>query len=439
MKVTFIMPSIGRKNSGEYLKTWQMEPLVIALLSSITPKVIQKVFFDDRIEDINYDDPTDLVAMSVETFTAKRAYQISANYRKRGIPVVMGGFHPTLTPHDAKPHANAVVIGEAEGVWQEILTNAAEGKLKEFYQSTEWISLNGTLPDRSIYKDKRYLSVALVESGRGCKFGCSFCSIRAFYRQAYRPRPIPGVVGEIQSMRNKTIFFIDDNIAADINRTKELFRALIPLGIRWISQISIQALKDAEMLDLMSQSGCIGVLVGFESLSCNSLQQMNKAWNGERSDYSNVLSAMRKKGIAAYPTFIFGYDQDTAQSFKETLDFAIKECFFFVAFNHLVPFPGTELYNSLRNEGRLLHEQWWLHDGYSFCDVAFTPKNFTPQQLSKLCFDFRKKFYSYPAIFRRGRNIRGNCNGIFKAMTYYSLNILARKEIGQRQGLLLGK
>jgi len=220
MKVTFIMPSIGRKNSGEYLKTWQMEPLVIALLSSITPEGVEKVFFDDRIEDINYDDPTDLVAMSVETFTAKRAYQISANYRKRGIPVVMGGFHPTLTPHDAKPHADAIVIGEAEGVWQEILTNAAEGKLKEFYQSAEWIALNGTQPDRSIYKDKCYLPVALVESGRGCKFSCSFCSISAFYRQTYRPRPIPGVVEEIKSMRNKTIFFIDDNIAADINRTK---------------------------------------------------------------------------------------------------------------------------------------------------------------------------------------------------------------------------
>lgn len=439
MKVTFIMPSIGRKDTGEYLKTWQMEPLVIALLSSITPADVQKVFFDDRMENINYNDPTDLVAISVETFTAKRAYQISAEYRKRGIKVVMGGFHPTLMPHDAKLHADAVVIGEAEGVWQEVLNDAAEAKLKEFYQRTEWTSLSGLQPDRSIYNNKRYLKLALVESGRGCRFNCNFCSISAFFRQTYRPRPISGVVKEIQSIRNKTIFFIDDNIAADIDRAKELFRALIPLGIRWISQISIQALKDAEVLDLMAQSGCIGVLVGFESLIRNSLQQMNKAWNGGRSDYLTVLASMRQKGIAAYPTFVFGYDQDTAQSFQDTLDFAIKERFFFIAFNHLVPFPGTALYDSLRNEGRLLHEQWWLHDGYAFCDVAFTPKNFTPQQLSSLCFDFRKEFYSYPTIFERGRNIRGNCNSFFKAMAFYSLNILEKKEVKQRQGLFLGK
>lgn len=439
MKVTFIMPSIGRKDTGEYLKTWQMEPLVIALLSSLTPANIQKVFFDDRIENINYDDPTDLVAISVETFTAKRAYQISDEYRKRGINVVMGGFHPTLMPHDAKLHADAVVIGEAEGVWQEVLNDAAEAKLKEFYQKTEWTLLDGLQPDRSIYNNKRYLKLALVESGRGCKFNCNFCSICAFFRQTYRPRPISGVVKEIQSIRNKTIFFIDDNIAADMNRAKNLFRALIPLGIRWISQISIQALKDVEVLDLMAQSGCIGVLVGFESLSQHSLQQMNKAWNGGRSDYLTVLASMRQKGIAAYPTFVFGYDQDTTQSFQDTLDFAIKERFFFIAFNHLVPFPGTALYDSLRNEGRLLHEQWWLHDGYAFCDVAFKPKNFTPQQLSSLCFDFRKEFYSYPAIFERGRNIRGNCNSFLKAITFYSLNILARKEVEQRKRLFLGK
>jgi radical SAM superfamily enzyme YgiQ (UPF0313 family) len=183
----------------------------------------------------------------------------------------------------------------------------------------------------------------------------------------------------------------------------------------------------------------MGVLVGFESLNKNSLQQMNKAWNGDRSDYSVALANMAAKGISAYPTFVFGYDQDTHHSFRDTLDFALKERFFFIAFNHLVPFPGTELYNSLRSEGRLLHERWWLHDGYSFGDVAFKPKNFTPQQLSSMCFDFRKKFYSYPAILRRGSNIRGNCNSVFKAITFYSLNILARKEVGQRQGLPLGK
>jgi radical SAM superfamily enzyme YgiQ (UPF0313 family) len=238
MKVTFIQPSIGRKKPGEYLKTWQMEPLVIAVLSSLTPAHIERAFFDDRIEEIDYDDPTDLAAISVETYTAKRAYQISAEYRRRGVKVVVGGFHPTLAPDDAKQHADSVVIGEAEGVWQQVLDDAREGRLKESYQAKARPALNGSLPDRSIYKGKRYLSLALVESGRGCRFNCNFCSISAFYNMTYRPRPISEVVKEIQSIRAKTVFLIDDNIAADIDRAKELFRAFIPLGIRWISQIS---------------------------------------------------------------------------------------------------------------------------------------------------------------------------------------------------------
>jgi radical SAM superfamily enzyme YgiQ (UPF0313 family) len=278
-----------------------------------------------------------------------------------------------------------------------------------------------------------------VESGRGCRFSCNFCSISAFFRQTYRPRPISEVVKEIETIRAKEVFLIDDNIAADLDRAKDLFKALTPLNIRWISQISIKALKDEELLELMANSGCIGVLVGFESLNQHNLLQMNKAWNGGRSDYVTILARLREKGISAYPTFVFGYDHDTLDSFQDTLDFALREQFFFIAFNHLVPFPGTELYNSLLDEGRLLYERWWLHDGFSFCDVAFKPKNFTPEQLSNLCLDFRKKFYSYPAIFRRGFNVRGNCNSIFKAMAFYSLNILARKEVEQRQGLLLGK
>lgn len=164
MKVTFILPSIGRKKIGEYLKTWQMEPLVIALLSSLTPPDIKRVFFDDRIEEIDYDDPTDLVAISVETFTAKRAYQISAAYRKRGVKVVMGGFHPTLAPEDAAMHADAVVIGEAEGVWHEVLDDARTGSLKRSYRQGYRSTLEGLQPDRTIYSNKRYLALSLVES-----------------------------------------------------------------------------------------------------------------------------------------------------------------------------------------------------------------------------------------------------------------------------------
>lgn len=432
------MPSIGRKKTGEYVKTWQMEPLVIALLAGLTPPGIKRQFFDDRIENIDFDEPTDLAAISVETYTAKRAYQIAGHYRNKGVKVVLGGFHPTLMPQEAKLHADAVVIGEAELVWQQVLDDAISGRLKQFYQGAGRPTLEELWPDRSIYSGKRYLKLALIESARGCRFNCSFCSISAFYKQTYRPRPVEDVVREIKRINAGNVFFIDDNIAADISRANALFQKLAPLGIKWISQISIQALKDKELVGLMAKSGCMGVLVGLESLNQDNLLQMNKTWNGEPYDYMTVLAGMRKRGIAAYPTFIFGYDGDTLDSFKRTLDFAVKEGFFFIAFNHLVPFPGTALYESLRNDGRLLYDSWWLNEKYTFGDVAFKPVNFSPGELSRLCFDFRKRFYGYPSILKRAFNFRGNCNGLSKCFAFFSLNVLARKEIRQRQGLPLG-
>lgn len=439
MKVIFIMSSIGKKDNDEYIRTWQMEPLSIAQLAGLTPDNIELKFFDDRLEEINYDETADLVAISVETYTSRRSYQISNEFRKRKVKVILGGFHPTLIPNEAIEYADSVLIGEAEGLWDKVLQDVKDNKLKKFYKSDVRPSLNGLRPKRDIFNGKKYLPINLVESARGCHFSCNFCSISSFYKQTYNCRPIFEVVNEIRDLKRKNIFLIDDNIGVNRTRAKELFEALIPLNVRWVSQISINLLNDDELVNLMAKSGCIGVLIGFESLDSNNLEQMNKGWNKKVISYEGAVQKLRDKGIATYATFLFGYDYDNLDSFNKALEFALKHKFFLIAFNHLVPFPGTPLYGKLYNEGRILHDKWWLDSDYRFGDIAFQPKNLSPQELSELCLNFRKKFYSFPSILRRSTDYKANCKNAYMFSTFFSLNFLSKKEVMQRSGLPIGK
>jgi radical SAM superfamily enzyme YgiQ (UPF0313 family) len=395
-------------------------------------------FYDDRIEDIDYDERTDIAAITVETFTAKRSYQIAGEFKKRGVPVVMGGFHPTLLPGEAIQHADSVVIGEAEELWGKVLEDASSGKLEKFYQSQQRPSLKGLKPDRSIFKGKKYLPLNLVEFGRGCNYRCEFCSISEFFKHTYNHRPVADVIEEIEGLETKNVFFVDDNIIAEPATSRELFKELRPLKIRWCSQASLRYLLDEDLLRLMQRSGCIGVLVGLESLERKNLEQMHKGLNQNMDCYRQALKKLRKYGLAVYATFVFGYGQDDVSSFRETLAFSKEQKFFFCAFNHLVPFPGTPLYERLRKAGRLLYDTWWLDPDYSFGKLAFCPERLSPQELSGLCFEYRKKFYRFSSIIRRGCDLRANCRNFSMLGLFTSLNLLAQREVVTRQGWPLG-
>lgn len=438
MKVTFIMPAVGRKAGCPYVSTWQMEPLAIATLSALTPANIERRFFDDRLESIDYDEPTDLVAFSVETYTARRAYQIAARYKKKGIPVVMGGFHPTLAPDDALEHADTIVMGEAEEIWPQLLSDFLAGNMKRQYKQKERPSLTGRFPDRSIYRDKTYQPIALVETARGCRFKCEFCSVTQFFNRSHQQRPVADVVKEISELGQRYIFFTDDNIAVNKERFRELVTALIPLEISWSAQTSIDIARDEDLLRLMRKSGCICVLIGFETLNPSVLSLMDKAINGQAQIYESAVQSLRKHGIGVYGTFVFGYDNDDATSFQKTLDFAKHHGFFFTAFNHLVPFPGTPLYNRLKTEGRLLYPKWWLSEDYRFGDVAFRVNGMDERQLADMCLAFRQRFYGIKSILRRMANWRANCCSFRRLFLYISLNMLSAKDVSGRQHLPLG-
>jgi len=439
MRLTIVHPCIGRRPGEKYIRTWQMEPLPAATIAGLTPQDVEVRFYDDRMERIPFEEATDLVAISVETYTAKRAYQIATEYRKRRVPVVMGGFHATLCPEEVAEHAEAVVCGEAEVLWPRVIDDARHGRLEKFYRQTGRPSLESLEPNRSIFRGKNYLPVGLVEAGRGCHFKCDFCAVQTVFNASQTRRPVDKIISEIQAIRGdrKLFFFVDDNITSNMGAAKEFFRALIPLGIRWVSQSSINAAYDEEFLDLLARSGCQGVLIGFESLDPANLRDMNKSFNTMRGGFEQALANLRRYRIRLYGTFIFGYDRDTPQTFAATVQFAKENALYIAAFNHLTPFPGTPLYKRLKGEGRLLYERWWLDPAYSYNRIPFQPRSMEPAVLQQNCLAARREFYSWRSIGKRGLD-PVNRSDWFMWRNFFLINALHRNDVSLRDHYPLG-
>jgi radical SAM superfamily enzyme YgiQ (UPF0313 family) len=397
-------------------------------------------FYDDRMEAVPVDEPTDLVAISVETYTAKRAYQIASDYRRRGIPVVMGGFHAMLCPEEVADYAEAVVVGEAEQIWSQVIDDARHGALQKIYQAPQRPSLQGLRPRRDIFRGKRYLPIGLVEAGRGCHFKCDFCAIQTVFARTQSRRPVDDIIAELETLRGqgkRFFFFVDDNITSNMHQAKALYEALIPLKLRWVSQASINAAHDEEFLDLIKRSGCEGLLIGFESLNPDNLKAMDKGFNTMKGGFEKALANLRRYGIKLYLTFVFGYDEDTTDSFLETVEFAKRHQIYIGAFNHLTPFPGTPLYHRLEREGRLLYDAWWLDDRYRYNMIPFQPKRMTPEELQAGCLAARKAFYAWPSIVRRSLE-PVNRPDFFMFWNFYLINWMIRGEVSARDYYPLG-
>ncbi len=416
-----------------------MQPLAPAVLAGLTPEDVAVRFYDDRLESIPFDEATDLVAISIETYTARRAYQIATEYRQRGIPVVLGGFHATLCPDEASLYADSVVIGEAEGQWEAIIDDARHGTLQQFYHQEHRPDLALMRLDRSIYEGKRYLPITLIEAGRGCHFRCEFCAVQSYFNSTQTRRPIDHILDEVQKTkkRGSFYFFVDDNITSNFEDAKELYRQLAKCKIRWVSQASINAAHDEEFLDLISRSGCEGLLIGFESLERETLRLMKKKFNTMGGGYEVALEKLRRYKIRLYSTFIFGYDRDTEKTFDATVEFANRHRFYMAAFNHLTPFPGTPLYERLKKKGQLLYDAWWLDPSYSYNKIPFKPELLEPEELQRLCIKARANFYSVPSILRRFADPVNRSNA-FMARQYPLINWMMRREVYQRNDLPLG-
>ena len=415
-----------------------LQPLTLATLAGLTPSEIEVQAVDDRLEEINYDEPRDLVGISVKTFTARRAYQIADEFHKRGVSVVLGGHHPTLLPDEALEHADAILTGEAEGVWDQLLADAARGELKQVYHQEATRPLVNIQPDYSIFNDKKYLPVAMIETTRGCPFSCSFCSVTTFFGRGFRHRPPEEVVAQVEQMQKPLYFFVDDNIVADREAAKELFRALIPLKIRWISQASLTMTKDLELMRLMHKSGCAGVLVGIESINKTNLKQIHKSWNTVGIGYEEALRIARDHGIGIVGSFILGMDEDSQESLDLTAEFAIKQRLFAALFNVLTPYPGTDLYKEMFAGGRLARPHWWVDPDYRYGMPVFEPRKISAGELAAKRMQMYQRFYGVTSTFYRLLDLSANFQDAWHLFTYLGMNLPAYREETQRAQQALG-
>lgn len=433
MKLTLIRP-----NLGDYRSSDAMPPLAMGILAARAPGW-NVAFHDEKAEPLPNDDRPDLVALSVETFTARRAYAVADAYRQRGVPVVMGGYHPTFLPDEALQHADAVVIGDAEGAWERLLCDFKAGGLQPRYVGDRSAPLHDYRVERSIFRGKRYAPVELVQYGRGCRFACDFCSIHSFYGTSVRVRAIDGLMREIEPLPAKRLlFFVDDNLFSNEAELGALLDAMRGLKRRWSCQISIDVARDPRLLDRLADAGCRFTLIGFESLLAANLKQMAKPWNKVAGSYQDVVRALHSRGIGIYGTFVFGYDADTRDTMDRTVDFAIESRLEIANFNALTPTPGSALYNRLRDEGRLLSPQWWLDPDYRYGDTIFQPRGMSAVELADGVFAARERFYSWSSIGRRVMSREVPFSPFRIGITAIA-NTISRREIYKKQHRLLGR
>jgi radical SAM superfamily enzyme YgiQ (UPF0313 family) len=379
-------------------------PLVLPLLAGLTPEGIDVRLIDENVEPVDTSAQTDWVAITCMTASAPRAYEIADAFRERGIPVVMGGIHPTVLPDEAALHADAVVVGEAEPVWKDVIADLAGGRLKRRYQHNGFCDLVGLpLPRRELLMGDRYLTINTVQTARGCPNDCSFCSVSTVAGRQYRFRPVPEVIEEVHSLGNNGwIGFVDDNIAGHARRAKELFEALIPLKRRWVGQTDLNMAKDPELLRLAALSGCHAMFVGIESLSQENLRATHKVPN-IGLDMSAAIRTIHKAGIEIIGSFVLGLDGDEPDVFARTVAFAKKHKLAAAQFSVLTPFPGTVMREQLESENRIMDHDW---SHYTMSNVVFRPRHMTDLELRNGQKYAYRRFYSIPSILKRSITFR---------------------------------
>lgn len=403
-------PQLG--DNGEFVRYKKLffPTLTLPTLAGLTPPHVDLRITEGFLEDIDFDEQVDLVAVTSHTSQVTGAYKIGDEFRKRGTQTIIGGVHATMCPDEAQKHFDAVAIGEAENIWEDILRDAEKKKLKKRYQSKDFVDLsNPAIPRYSVLNYKNYVippfaktPILPVQATRGCPNKCHFCLTHKFMGRKIRKKPVASVIKEIESINPSRFFFVDDNPFADPGYARELMKALIPLKKRWVCQMSTGIKKYPDLIKLAGKAGCHENCMGIESIDPLNLSIVNKNFN-KVEEYKNLFKMLKDVGILAQVSMIFGLDNDTVDSLKRTIETILEWDINYLFIFTLTPFPGTKLREDLEKEGRKIDLNWGHYDGLH---VTVQPKRMTPEELLNGYWDAYSQFYSLKSSFRRMWNFR---------------------------------
>ncbi|MBN1917667.1 MAG: B12-binding domain-containing radical SAM protein [Verrucomicrobia bacterium] len=399
MKIKLITPRMSLRPMDSEYKRMLSPSIAPLMLAALTPPEHEVVLEDENAHPLRFDDRPDLVGITVNVDTSRRAYEIAAEYRARRVPVILGGIYPSSCPEEVLQHADSVCIGEAEELWPRILDDAAQGGLKRTYYNTAPTDLARTpRPKWEMLNRSSYLYTNIVCTSRGCAFRCDFCYNSCEYvHNCYRNRPVEHVVEEIKRLGTRQVMFIDDNFIGDPAWTRRFVRAIMPLGLTWHCAVSANIGLHPDLMDLMAESGCRSLFIGFESINGASISTVHKRQN-RVEEYDRVIAEIHARGMMVNASMVFGFDNDTTDVFPHTVDWLVRNKVETMTAHILTPYPGTVLHRRLLHEGRIFD---FDPTHYNTAHVVYHPKQMTADELYRGYLWMYAQVYSLKNIVRR--------------------------------------
>jgi len=403
MKKLLLINPVGRKSGYLMSRFSTFSPLSLAYVAAVTPDTWDVKIADENFQPFAYEE-ADLVAITAFTSNINRAYEIAAMYRKNGTKVIMGGIHASMIPDEVMSFADSVVIGEVEGVWQEVLKDFDDNKLAKKYIGPRADMENYTILPRRDLLNPNYMWQS-VQTSRGCPFNCHFCSVSRYLGKAYRCRKAEDVLKELSSIEKRHIAFMDDNLIGyspeSVQRAKKLFQGMIDQNLqkKWWMQTSINAADDEEVVELAARAGCMFVFIGFEAISLTSLKEMKKGINVKTGvdNYRRVVDTFHKYGIGVFGAFIIGNEFETKEYYKALADYLVHSGIDMFQVSILTPLPGTDLMEEIITCDRLIYKDFpkdW--DKYRFSYVVHKPKGIDLETIYAADNYIKSRLYAFP-------------------------------------------